>query len=1059
MSRMFAKIDMQRPITLKEDEIAAAILNAEELTKNWSLLRKILGAYEPVIRKRWPKKSKVKRAQLLREVYPEIPKQHAPEFDNLRARWTGAPVNSNRNQKFMETPYINLEDLTQGIFLPLFLNSRGRYSPHLFVHADLYTMHFGLNMWEIPEPKIYDGLTPWKRAVVFKNPDSEKCIEFLESKERSDEAYASGLGFPPGKAMVVLRAQVFTYRFLVKCCSVILHDNPTLLDDNHDFNNVTEPEQISPSSSQRLSLLFSATESLYRPPSQIDFQRIEDLLETGRAAAEDHLWSLRGDPSYFAKMLDAQGKDNCFSSDENAKGLEMLVILEYACISLLLWNNLRDDFRHWRNLEKKYSEEITYDRQLPSEYEREFACFWDNLSRASNYLRMDILRREIVFSNTFQPSVLQDILLDYSYAIQGDIKAGAQDKLFFILYELSQNEAILYCSLPDLFDELERYLLANPAEKDRITNLGQSILSDVGIVASISRDLYLYQPWTSTVNQQLKTDDGTIKAITDTKWKRTMDVFANLETKAKDELAKLVESPNCFHYPAERRRNAANNHRMRQAEELLDKVWDCIDQAYLEASGNTTLTNAFKDLTSSQRRLIRTPKWAETASNFKQSRQQCTSIDNGLVSSFQHVRIEEGKSAQSLELGDRTIKAKAKSKSQKAEPSEESAPLTEEVPETEEDEAPREIVKVNKRTYRVFTVLFYTPPEKDPPGEISRQEFLQAMAAGGLNSEALYGSIWHFTPQEKHADKLKRSIQFHQPHPGELSLRTARFFGRRLNRAFGWDIDLSSLGEYFKADDKGQEQFLLSIFTIITLILYTSLNSGPEHTSLAHMSQPSYFDFKKSSFTPPAPPTHTSEASETQSSTENSSSIQTSITTVSNSPRVLPLEPTIPGFPLYDCFPPEVKCEVIYQAALESKPRMMPINIETRLRSPSTRLPSDRIDAFLQAGGKWKMQKGDFQYLTITREYGWHALGQLILEQFQFRPDKDVLWFSEAFLENYQNINVYPSDSVKRLVINLENFRELLTLYKGNFLLEPPKHSTLFIGKLKKLEHIYVVPD
>ncbi|KAF7955095.1 uncharacterized protein EAE97_000354 [Botrytis byssoidea] len=762
---------MQRPITLKEDEIAAAILNAEELTKNWNLLRKILSAYEAVIRKRWPKKSKDKRAQLLREVYPEIQKQHAPEFDNLRARWTGAPVNSNGYQKFMETPYINLEDLTQGMFLPLFLNSRGRYSPHLFVNADLYAIHFGLNMWEIPEPKIYDGLTPWKRAVVFKNPDSGKYIEFLESKERSDEAYASGLGFSPGKAMVVLRAQVFTHQFLVKCCSVILHDIPTLLDDNHDFNNVTEPEHISPSSSQRLSLLFSATESLYRPPSQIDFQRIEDLLEMRRAAAEDHLWSLREDPSYFVEMLDAQDKDNCFSSDEDAKGLEILVILEYACISLLLWNNLRDDFWHWRNLERKYSAEIACDRQLPPEYERAFVCFWDNLSRASDYLRMDILRREI-----------------------RDIKAGAQDKLFFILYELSQNEAILYCSLPDLFDELERYLLANPAERDRIMTLEQSILSDVGIIASISRDLYLYQPWASTVNQQLKTFDGTIKAITDSKWKRTMDFFANLETKAKDELAKLVESPNCFRYPAERRRNAANNHRMRQAEELLDKVWDRVDQAYLEASGNTTLTSAFKDLISNQRRLIRTPEWVETAAKLKQSRQQRTSIDNGLVSSFQNVRIEEGKSTQSLELGDGTIKAKAQSKSQKAEPSEEFAPLTEEVPETEEDEAPRETIKVNKRTYRVFTALFYTPSEKDPPGEISWQEFLQAMAAGGLNSEALYGSIWHFTQQEKHTDKLKRSIQFHQPHPGKLSLRTARFFGRRLNRAFGWDIDIFSLG-------------------------------------------------------------------------------------------------------------------------------------------------------------------------------------------------------------------------------------------------------------------------
>ncbi|TGO37744.1 hypothetical protein BHYA_0090g00340 [Botrytis hyacinthi] len=224
------------------------------------------------------------------------------------------------------------------------------------------------------------------------------------------------------------------------------------------------------------------------------------------------------------------------------------------------------------------------------------------------------------------------------------------------------------------------------------------------------------------------------------------------------------------------------------------------------------------------------------------------------------------------------------------------------------------------------------------------------------------------------------------------------------------------------------------------------------------MSQSSYSDLESAGFTPSPPPTHTTEVSEAQSRTIDSSNIQTSITTVSNSPRELPREPTIPDFPLYDCFPHEIRWEVMYQAALQSEPRLMPINIETRLRSPDTREPSDRIDAFLQAGGKWKMQEGNFQYLTITRGCGRHALEELILEQFYFRPEKDILWFSEEFLENYQNINIYPSESVKRLVITIENFRELLTLYKGNILQEPPKHSTLFIGKLRKLEHIYVVP-
>ncbi|THV45710.1 hypothetical protein BGAL_0458g00010 [Botrytis galanthina] len=235
-------------------------------------------------------------------------------------------------------------------------------------------------------------------------------------------------------------------------------------------------------------------------------------------------------------------------------------------------------------------------------------------------------------------------------------------------------------------------------------------------------------------------------------------------------------------------------------------------------------------------------------------------------------------------------------------------------------------------------------------------------------------------------------------------------------------------------------------------------DSGLEHTSLAHMSQSSDSDLESVSFTPPPPP-HTSGASESRSGIIDSSNVQTAIATVSNSSRELPREPTVPEFPLYDCLPREIRCEVMYQAALQIEPRLMPINIETRLRWPDTRLPSDRVDAFLQAGGKWKMQERDFQYLTITRGYGWHARDELILEEFHFRPEKDILWFSEDFVENYQNIKIYPSESVKRLMISIENFRELLTLYTGHIMLDAPKHSTLFIDQLQKLEHIYVVPS
>jgi hypothetical protein len=62
----------------------------------------------------------------------------------------------------------------------------------------------------------------------------------------------------------------------------------------------------------------------------------------------------------------------------------------------------------------------------------------------------------------------------------------------------------------------------------------------------------------------------------------------------------------------------------------------------------------------------------------------------------------------------------------------------------------------------------------------------------GFSVEKLVGSAWQFKP---HADSLyHHKIQFHQPHPdGEVDLRLARRYGRRLTRAYGWYGDLFKL--------------------------------------------------------------------------------------------------------------------------------------------------------------------------------------------------------------------------------------------------------------------------
>ncbi|KAA8572578.1 hypothetical protein MFRU_003g02330 [Monilinia fructicola] len=786
MQEKAEEVEEDRPIHDKADLKTELFEEAEAVIDQWTSLGEILEAYEPIIRKRWAKKSKVKRRELILGIYPDIATMHAPEFDLLRLRWARVDISKlERPDEYYLVPQINLEDLSQGMFLPLFLNSRGRNVPHQFAHTDHYAMRFGVNMLEVLEPIALDGSEPWKCAVIFTNLDSDYYLEFVESEPRLSEVLASGRGFTPARASLIISAQTVIYDFLLGCCVEILHDIPSLLDTNHDFHIVPEPEPIIATSSQRLDPLFAATEAPYRPPGQMDFQRIEELLEAACTAAQDHVWTLREDPSYIAEIFEGRAAHKeYYKHPKCTKTFQLMLFVECAYRSLLLWSSLREDFRTLKKLKQEYFLIITPEKQLPKEYEWAFLCFWDNLGRASDVLRRMELKQAVYFGPTFQNNYTGTEKEGNGICLIVD--TSIIDITFGILSEICQNRLLAYSSLPDILDEFERALVLAPAERNRLSIFESFLLSDIGILALITRELNLYQPWASTVDLLLNKHGETIKAITDSKWERVKQISDYLPRMPSGELRKLIIEPNCFDYPAQKRRSFANTQIMRKAEKRLDDVWDLINRYYLEVSGKATLVDAHQDLFPDQKELLRTPEWTEPLPKVRQPRIQRALIDDELVNAFEHVQVEEGKTIQSSN----TILPKGKSKSRKEQLPQDAAALSEEVPEVVEVEAPPAVIRVNRKVYRVFTALFYTPSENDPPGEISWQDFLQAMAAGGLNAEPLYGSIWHFTPQINNPSNLKRSIQFHQPHPGKIRFRTARFFGRRLKRAFGWDMDL-----------------------------------------------------------------------------------------------------------------------------------------------------------------------------------------------------------------------------------------------------------------------------
>lgn len=74
-----------RELTVKEITIEAPRFSGRIL-KNWVQLTACLKRFEPVIRKRWLKKTDKQRREILLKAWPEISRNHRPDFMGCRAR-------------------------------------------------------------------------------------------------------------------------------------------------------------------------------------------------------------------------------------------------------------------------------------------------------------------------------------------------------------------------------------------------------------------------------------------------------------------------------------------------------------------------------------------------------------------------------------------------------------------------------------------------------------------------------------------------------------------------------------------------------------------------------------------------------------------------------------------------------------------------------------------------------------------------------------------------------------------------------------------------------------
>lgn len=314
------------------------------------------------------------KREILLKARPEIAVGHRPDFASFRQISKQVSRSRTCRSNAFLWPYLNLEDLQQRHLLLLFLNSRGRKlvsgwldilllgdrtnskQPDAFRMADVNLAHLGsgwedhidlssLDLYCCDEHFDNSSETP-QSCMLFQDKHSPtKYGQVLESDDIIDSLEPDQFPFlrDAKEGLLSLEIQAGTYKFLVKCAKLILHDiKPALF-----FTAAHQPE---PNVEHFAGLGYQSLaghtlESPYRIPQALDLERLKVLVSGRRSSAEDHIWEMKQDPGYFIDTYREWSEHNDHRPQKvcNCKDCRDHIsarVLEHAFKSFIYWDDI-----------------------------------------------------------------------------------------------------------------------------------------------------------------------------------------------------------------------------------------------------------------------------------------------------------------------------------------------------------------------------------------------------------------------------------------------------------------------------------------------------------------------------------------------------------------------------------------------------------------------------------------------------------------------------------------------------------------------------------------------
>lgn len=763
------------------------------------LLTAIMERHEATLHKRWTKKTRKQRNEILLGAWPNMAEMHRPDWHAFK---TESPQQRDRGTRFRDAymwNFINLEDLSKPRTLLLLLQSRAYQLPDAFAMADHESLHVGIVSKAIV-PLFLNEYT-----MLFNDRKTASTYGELISWDDHEEAFHwlhTGKGTHPGNGLVILEVQERLYRFLVDCCKGILHNIAfaELLDGKYSLQ---PPLALPPAMVDgHASLVVLATEAPYRPPADMDLFRLEALFAAHKSSAEDRIWALREDPHYFLETVlemkehrqetlkDTEGRPHPVTQlgREHVFWLRIISnVVATTHLRLEVWTELHNQVKNLRYLQNKHAADILPMADLPEEYLMAILTFHHYLSQAAKG-PLGALKHFAQASPGLRPYFVRtppgnpnstNIHIMSKNGVRKDKVTGEYIWLLQTLWD--HDKDLFFLGIPNVVDELERLIQSEPAARALVSPYIADVLADLSICSEGIRQVKIYQPWASTFDALLPDREEGIKeefAKNTRGWGLLMKATDGPRQKKIIELGTPVGRK--FYYPVDKRRTKESIEAMRSAEENLDEFWQGVDlnmetlYAYDPRHARAFRSTALHQLLSKSRILERTAEWSEPVKD----------VEMG------DLAVEKPLSELYLDLELRTERTNGSSQLDKPEAKTKTRGTTAVQTQTAEPMPPapsksHQTFALEPRPLKVFRTLFHTPSTAAMPGEVSWTDFLHAMVSISFQVEKLYGSVWQFTPTRL---DVERSIHFHEPHPsGKLRYVVARRFGRRLHRAYGLD--------------------------------------------------------------------------------------------------------------------------------------------------------------------------------------------------------------------------------------------------------------------------------